>query len=83
MFGDYLYDILFFAIPVLLVVLFGISLYRYLHAKNREKHAPGIVSREELRRRKIWLIVFSVMAGATLAVVAGFLGLLFMAIAYM
>lgn len=83
MFGILLYDILFFAIPATLIALFGVSLYRYVSAKKQNKAAPGIFSDDELKKRKMMLIVFSAVAGVLAAVVIGFVGLLFMAIAFM
>lgn len=83
MFGILLYDILFFGIPAILLALFGISLYRYVSAKKQNKAAPGTFSDEEIKKRKIMLIVLSVIVGILVVVVIGFLALLFMAVAYM
>ena len=83
MFGILLYDIFFFAIPIILMVLFGISLYRYVSAKKQNKVAPGTFSDVEIKKRKIMLIVLSVIAGVLAVIVVGFLALLFMAVAFM
>ena len=74
---------LFFAIPLALVMLFGVSLSRYFSAKRKNRLTPGAFSQKEMRGRKIWLIVTAVMAGVTLVVMVGFIALLFMAVAYM
>ena len=84
MFGILLYDIFFFAIPLALIALFGISLYRYVSAKKQNKVAPGTFSDEEVKNRKVVLIVLSVVAGVLVAIVIGFIALmLFMAVAHM
>ena len=83
MFGIFFYDLLFFGIPVILIVLFGISVYRYVSAVKQNKQAPGTFSPEEIKKRRIALIIFSVVAGVLAAVVIGFVWLLFMAVAFM
>lgn len=83
MFGILLYDIFFFAIPIILIALFGVSLYRYISAKKQNKMAPGTFSDTEIKKRKIMLIVLSVIAGALAVIVIGFIALMFMAVAFM
>ena len=83
MFGVILYDILFFTIPALLLVLFAVSLYRYVAAKKRNRAAPGTYTDGEMKKRKIILIVSAVAAGVLAAVVLGFMALLFLAVAFM
>ncbi len=83
MFGIFIYDLLFFAIPTVILAFFGVSLYRYLHAKRQNKKAPDSFSSEELNRRGIFLAVTSIIAGALLLVVIGFTALIFMAVAFM
>lgn len=83
MFGILLYDILFFAIPGILIVLFVISLYRYIFAKKQNKKVPGTFTPEEIKKRKTFLIVLSVVVGVLVVIVIGFIALLFMAVAYM
>ncbi len=78
-----IWESIFYAIPVVLIVLFGISLYRYIYAKKQNKKAPGTFSPEEIKTRKIFLIVCSVIVVALLAVVIGFVVLLSRAVAYM
>ena len=83
MFGMNLYDILFFAIPVGVVVSLGISAYRYFSAKKQNKAAPGTFAPEEIIKRKTLFIVLAVVAGILAMVVIGFIVLLFLAVAYM
>ena len=83
MFQVLIYNILFFAIPTIFLVLFGLSLYRYLSAKKANKKVPGTFSDEEMKKRKLFLIALSIVAGVLAVVVIGFLALLFMAVAFM
>ncbi len=78
-----LYDIFFFAIPIILIALFGISLYRYISARKQNKVAPGTFSDDEIKKRKEMLIAFSVIAGVLAAIVIGIIALMFMAVAFM
>ena len=78
-----LYEIFFFVIPVILIVFFGISLYRYVSAKNQNKVAPGTFSDDEVKKRKVILIVLSVISCVFVAIVIGFIALMFMSVAYM
>lgn len=78
-----IYDILFFAIPAIILVLLGVSIYRYVSAKNKNKQAPGTFSPTEMKNRKMWLIIASVIVGVLAAVVIGFMALMFMAVAFM
>lgn len=83
MFGILIHDVFFFAIPAVILALFGVSLYRYLHAKRENKKAPNSFTPEEMNRRGIFLAVSSIIAGALLLVVIGFTALMFMAVAFM
>lgn len=83
MFGIILYDILFFAVPTILIVLFGISLYRYISARNQNRAVPGTYSDAEIKNRKMMLLVTAVIAGVLAVVVIGFIVILFMAVAFM
>lgn len=83
MFGIFLYDILFLVTPLVLIVFWGISLYRYLSAKKKNKQVPGTFLPEEIKNRKMIFIVLSVISAIFLAVVIGFIVLLFMAVAFM
>ncbi len=82
MFG-WFYDTLFFAIPAILILCLGISIYRYVSAKKQNEQAPGTVADDEIKRRKTVLILLSVVTGVLVIVVGGFLALLYMAVAFM
>lgn len=83
MIAMYFYQGLFYGLPIGALAFFGISLYRFLSAKRRNRQEPGSYGPEEMKRRKTLLIAASVIAGVLLAVVIGFTLLLFMAVAFM
>ena len=66
---------LYFILP-LLTVLFSC-------ASRQNEEVPGTYPAEEIKRRKIMLIIASVVAGVLVAVVIGFIALLFMAVTFM
>ena len=70
MFGVLLYDILFFGIPAVVFVGFVISLIRFVSARSKNKKMPGTYSDNEIKKRKIMLIILSVIIGV-FAVVDG------------
>ena len=73
----------FFAIPIVLLALLGVSIYRYVYAKRKNKKAPDTFSAKEIRIRKLILIVVSAVFGVFAAIVIGFVALMFLAVAYM
>ena len=75
----YLIAFLLFALPALAVVLFIVSLVRYLRARLENWMAPGAFSKEELKKRRIALIVFSCIVGFFVLVFAGLIALLALA----
>ncbi len=83
MFGILIYDILFFTIPVVLLTFWGISIYRYVSARKKNSKDPETFSPSEMKTRKTILMIASVLAGAFLIIVIGFIILLFSAIAFM
>lgn len=76
-------EFLFFMIPSVLLVLFGISLSSFVSAKKQNKYAPGTFSDAEIKKRKIILIVLSVVTGVVVSIVIGCVVLMFVAVAYM
>ncbi len=81
--SDFVYIFLFYVIPIAIVAFFGVSLFRYIYAKIKNKKIPGTYQDREIKNRLILLILSSVMAGALVAIVIGFIILLSLAIAYM
>ena len=80
---SYIISVLYYLIPAAAISLFVGSLLSYCTAKSKNKKAPGTYSAEQMRARKIFLIVSSVIAGLLLLVVLAFIGLLMMAVAFM
>ncbi len=79
----YLIYIAIFAIPIMTVVFFIISLKRYLKARNANKNAPDTFSAELMEERKINLIITSILMGIFVTVVVCLIVLLPAAVAYM
>jgi hypothetical protein len=80
---DYVFYVLFFALPFLTVGFFGISLFRYLSARKTNKKNPDTFSADEIKKRKLLFIISSVVMGVFVTIVIGVIVLLCMAIAYM
>lgn len=79
----YLSKYIFFGIPLAAILFFIISLFRYICAKIKNKKEPGSFGTEEMKKRKILLIVSSVIVGVLVAVVVAFVVMIYMAVAYM
>lgn len=80
---SYIISILYYLIPTGAVLFFVGSLIAYNVAKRKNKRVPGTYSPEQIKTRKICLIVSSVIAGILAVVVLAFIGLLMMAVAFM
>lgn len=76
-------QIFFYGIPLAAILFFAISLYCYCKAKKTNKMQPGTFTEEELKIRKVLLIVSSVIMGILVVVVIAFIALLSMAVAFM
>ena len=72
-----------FFVPIALVFTFGLSIFLYCHAKHKNKKSPGTYTEDQIRNRKVFLIVFSGIFGLAVFVAVGFTALLFMAVAFM
>ena len=79
----YFIQFLYFAIPIAAILFFIVSLCLFLSARKQNKQQPGSVSAQTLKKRKIMLIVSSVIAGVLAAIVIAFIALLYMAVAFM
>ncbi|MBQ8858720.1 MAG: hypothetical protein IJ012_02905 [Clostridia bacterium] len=75
--------VLFFGIPLLLLVLYAVCIFRYVRAKRANRLVIGAYSDVEVRKRRNAVVVLSVVIGVMLAAVVGFVLLLYMAIAFM
>lgn len=81
--GNTLFDLLFFGMPVLAIVLFAVSLRDYRRTKQQAQNEPGSVPPGKLRGKLILTVVLGVIAACLTIVVVGFVALLFMVIAFM
>lgn len=82
LFGYFIYA-LYFGLPAVSVIWFAVSLYRFSIAKHRMKHGKQQYSDAEMKRRKIHLIISSVLFGVIALIVVSFIVLLMMAVAFM
>lgn len=80
---NYVAQIIFYGIPVAALLFFIVSLYRYIRAKIENRKKPGTYSSEELKNRKIQLIVSSLIVVVLVGVVIAFMALLAMMIVNM
>ena len=78
MFGFFLILII-----TLIPLLWGLCLYRFVSAKKKNKKAPGTFSDDEIKFRKISMIILSVILGFFVLIVLGLIILLNLAVAYM
>ena len=65
------------------VILFVVSLVRFCRAKKKNKLLPGTYPPEEMRERKDLVIGSALCAGVVVAVMTGFMVLMYRAVAYM
>ena len=72
-------EALYYIIPAAALIFFGISLFRYLYAKHKNKRTPGTYSEAQIKSRKVWLIVSSVIVGTVATVALALIGLNMMA----
>ena len=79
----YLIYALFWGLPIFSVVWFAIALYRFSIAKHRIKHGRQQYSDAEMKRRKIQLIISSVLFGIVVLIALALMGLLLLAVAFM
>lgn len=80
---DIMMSFLFFGLPAAAVVFFVTSLRKFLSLRKRERQEPGSVTPEEMKKGKTMMILASCVVATLVAVVLGFVILLFLAVAYM
>lgn len=83
MFEVLVYGLIFFIIPATVLSIFAITLYRFKSAQKKNKACPGSFSEGEIKKRKIMLIVSSVITGVFVAMMIGICAIMYMAVAYM
>lgn len=72
---------IFLGLTAAALVFFIVSLIEFIFARRQAK--AGDITPHALKSKKIRMIVSAAVAGVLLAVVAGFMILIFMALAYM
>lgn len=78
------FALLFFSVPaVATFALLGVSIYRYVSAKNKNKQIPGTYSPKEMKERTVFLIVMAVIGGMLAVVVIGCIAILTGSVAFM
>lgn len=75
--AGFFYSLLVVGLPIGAIVFFIVSLVRYLFGRKNSCEA------QEMKRRKILLVISSVIMGVLVASILGIIALLYMAIAYM
>ena len=80
---EYMIYALFWGLPIFSVLWFAVALYRFLIAKHRIKHGRQQYSDADMKRRKVQLIVSSVLFGIVAVIAVSLLGLLLLAVAFM
>ena len=74
---------LIYLIPLVAIVFFIVSLCNYVAAKKAYKAEPNELNAHKKQTTKTLLIVSSIIMGVLLAVIIGFIALMYMAVAYM
>ena len=69
--------------PILLIAFLVLSIGRYKSAKKANQKEPGTFSEEEMKKRKLFLIVMVVIALVMAAISVGFIIVVANSIAYM
>ncbi len=81
--SDVLIIALFALLPVVVTVLWIISLVDFVRAKVKLEKQPDLLPASAVKEKKLKLIFASVAFGTVFAVIGGFMLILLMSIAYM
>ena len=79
----YLIQFLTYALPAVAVVLFAISLVRYIRARRANRRVPDTYNKWQMTSRLVWLIVTGAITGTMVLMIVGFVLLLMTAVAFM
>ena len=82
-FFEFLTIFLFFAIPAGAIAFFIVSLIAFIKANNANKSAPGTFTDAQIKKREIILAISSFIMGIFVIVVAAYVGLTFLVLAFM
>lgn len=80
---SYILSALFGLTPIASLVFFICSLAAFIIAKKKNKTEPDTYTPEQIKTRKILLIVSSVILGFIVAVIVGFIAILATAVIFM
>ena len=78
-----LFSALLYLIPLSSIAFFIVSLCCYISAKKRYNADPSDLNDHKKQTTKTLLIVSSIIMGVLLAVIIGFIALMYTAVAYM
>ena len=79
----YLVYTLFWGLPIFSILWFAVSVYRFSIAKHRMKHGKQQYSDAEMKRRKLQLILSTVLFGVVALIALSLFALLLLAVAFM
>ena len=79
----YLIQFLTYALPAAAVVLFVISLVRYIRARRANRRAPDTYNKWQMTSRLVWLVVTGAITGTMVLMIVSFVLLLMTAVAFM
>ncbi len=74
-----IYDFLFLGIPIVSLLLFIVSLCLYLYAVIKNSKKPHTFTSEQMKKRMIFFVVTSIIMAILVAVVIGFIAILYTA----
>ncbi len=84
---DFLFTLLIgaliFLVPLTLLSFFGVTLFRFIYAKCKNKKVPDTYSKREIKERKVSFIVVSIINGVFFSIIIGIIILFTMALANM
>lgn len=78
-----IYGVIFFVIPAIVLGIFAVTVYRFVSARKKNEASPGAFSDGEIKKRKIMMIVASVITVIFVIMVVCICALMYVAVAYM
>ncbi len=78
-----LIDAFIYGVPLTLLSFFGVTLFRFIYAKSKNKKIPDTYSKREIKKRKITFFVVSIINGVFFSILIGITILFAMALANM
>lgn len=78
-----MFEMIFYAMPIVVAAFFVVSLILFLSAKGKNRKQPGTVPSEEIKWKKLLLIISAVTLLIYLAIAIGLILLIATAVAFM